>query len=238
MLKLLYPILALLLSACSQDWSYSGANLPQNWGNIKEEYKFCKIGSNQSPIDVTSEFKDNDLIFSYNFSEIDLKPERNFVKLSLYGKDFVKYRKKKYDVRYIEFHHPSEHLINGNAESLEMVIFHKSGDEQWLALTIFFELGQPNSEVATMIKLLQNGSTSNASSPRINLAKIVNFSDKIFFYDGSLTTPPCTEGIKRYILETPVAISKEQMDKIIKLAITTKDKFNARPVMPFNPSKY
>ena len=71
---------------------------------------------------------------------------------------------------------------------------------------------------------------------RIDISKIVNTNDKTFFYDGSLTTPPCSEGVKWYVMKTPVKISQEQMNKIIKSAIFAKT--NARPVQAFHPEKY
>jgi carbonic anhydrase len=68
------------------------------------------------------------------------------------------------------------------------------------------------------------------------LSKIVKEKDKIFFYDGSFTTPPCKEGVKWYVMKTPVTVSKEQMNQIIKLGIFVKS--NARSVQEFHPEKF
>jgi carbonic anhydrase len=140
--------------------------------------------------------------------------------------------KKKYFLRKIEFHHPSEHLVNGEASSMEMQIYHKSEDEQWLALAIFMEIGKENLEVNNIIKLLQN----KENEGKLDLSKIVKEKDKIFFYDGSFTTPPCKEGVKWYVMKTPITVSKEQMNQIIKLGIFVKS--NARPTQEFHPEKY
>jgi carbonic anhydrase len=113
-----------------------------------------------------------------------------------------------------------------------MQIYHKSEDEQLLVLAIFLEVGEENSAFNSIIKTL----SKLENLPKINLAKIVKSDDKIFFYDGSITTPPCVEGVKWYIMKTPLKISKEQMNQIIKLAIFTKS--NARIIQEFHPEKY
>ena len=81
-----------------------------------------------------------------------------------------------------------------------------------------------------------NGFQKIFSSKPIDLSKIANEHDKMFFYDGSLTVPPCSEGVKWYVLKTPLKVSKNQMRAIIKAGIFAKT--NARPVQKFNPEKY
>ncbi len=222
--------------SCAKNWSYSGKTAPQNWGDLDEKFKFCKIGYNQSPIDIKSDFEDGELKFSYSNSDVELL-RKNYVKqVEFDSRDFVLRGKKKYFIRNLHFHHPSEHLVAGEPHSLEMQIYHKSEDEQLLVLAIFLEVvkgsTKENLEIDNLIKLL----SSKEKAAKLNLAKIVNYGDKIFFYDGSFTTPPCTEGVKWYVMKTPLQISKSQMNQIIKLAILAKS--NAREVQQFHPEKY
>ncbi len=222
-----------MLLSCSDNWDYSTASGPNNWGDLKEEYKFCKIGYNQSPIDVKeSDFSNNELKFFYNKSDIEKQFKNHAMIIEFDSRDFILRGKKKYFIRRAEFHHPSEHLIDGVAHSLEMQIYHKSDDEQWLAIAIFLEVGKENPEFKKLIEFFSNQKKEGV----VDLSKIVKQHDKIFFYDGSLTTPPCTEGMKWYVLKTAIEISKEQMNQIIKSTISVKT--NARPVQKFNPEKY
>lgn len=224
--------LAFFTFSCAKNWSYQGKNAAQNWGSLSEEFKFCKIGYNQSPIDAKYGFEKNELKFSYQDSEVETL-DKNYVRQIFFdNRDFVLRGKKKYFLRHLEFHHPSEHLVDSNQHSLEMQIYHKSEDEQLLVLAIFLEVGEENSAFNSIIKTL----SKLENLPKINLAKIVKSDDKIFFYDGSITTPPCVEGVKWYIMKTPLKISKEQMNQIIKLAIFTKS--NARIIQEFHPEKY
>ncbi len=228
-MKFFLILLTIFISSCSRSWNYSS---PQKWGDLKEEYKFCKIGYNQSPIDVKLDFQDSDLKFFYKKSSVE-KEKKDFVmQINFYGKDFITRGKKKYLLERIYFHHPSEHLVKSDRHSLELQVLHKSEDEQYLILGIFLEVGAKNLEFDRLIELL----SSNKKESELDLSKIVKADDKTFFYDGSFTTPPCKEGVKWYIMKTPIQISKEQMNKIIKLGIFAKS--NARPAQAFHPEKY
>jgi carbonic anhydrase len=228
----LVMFLAIFSVSCSRNWSYEGRTSPQYWGDLKPEFKFCKIGYNQSPINIESEFENNDLKFSYAKSDVEKQPKNHVIQIVFDDKDFVLRGKKKYFVRQLYFHHPSEHLIADNQYSLELQIFHKSADEQLLALAIFLEVGQENPQFAELIQLL----TNKKKEGKLDLGKIVKSNDKTFFYDGSITTPPCTEGVKWYIMKTPIYISKNQMNQIIKKGILVKH--NSRPTQKFHPEKY
>ncbi len=231
MIKILIVATLFFITSCAKNWSYYGENDPKNWGNLKEEYRLCKIGYNQSPIDVDGEFRKGELQFFYSESEVEKKPINHVTRIEFFTKEFLLRGKKKYFLRYLEFHHPSEHFIKGEQYSLEMQIYHKSDDEQWLVVTKFLEIGKKNSEFDDLIKFLSD----KKNEGKINLNKIINKDEKLFFYDGSLTIPPCNEGVKWYISQDILTISKEQMSQIIKSAILTKS--NARPVQEFHPDR-
>ncbi len=219
------------ISSCTKDWSYEGHFGSKNWGNV-EEFKFCKIGYNQAPINIEGEFNNEDLEFSYSNSDVEKRPTKHTLQIEFDSQDFVLRSKRKYFTRYLEFHHPSENLVRGEPHSLELQIYHKSEDERWLILAIFLEVGKENSEFNQLTKFL----LSKENEGKLDLSKIVKEKDKLFFYDGSFTTPPCTEGVKWYVAKTPITISKEQMNQIIKLAIFAKT--NARPTQAFHPERF
>ena len=229
------------LFSCKTDWSYSGKGSPQNWADISEKNKFCKIGFNQSPIDIKStmnnDFILNDLRFDYKSAEIEKVKAKHYQKINFYGKNFAFRGKKKYWLKYIEFHHPSEHLLDSNPHSLEMQIYHKSEDEQWLAVSYFLEISNQNNDNENLyFKNLINFLKSNQIEDKFDLSKIIDKKSLSFFYEGSFTTPPCTEGVKWYIMKNPIYISKEQMSAIIKSTIFVKS--NRRGVQKFNSEKF
>lgn len=236
MKKLFVIFLIIFTSSCKRDWSYEGSSGPQSWGELDEKFKFCKIGYNQSPIDIKDKFGDSDLKFSYKLSDVEKEKKNYVMNVNFDGQNLLFRGKKKYLLNRISFHHPSEHLVNGKAHSLELQIAHKSEDEQWLIVGIFLEVGKENPEFKKLINLLTAKEKAKGQEGKFDLSKIVKENDQIFFYDGSITTPPCTEGVKWYIMKTPIEISKEQMNQIIKSAIFVKS--NARPVQEFHPEKF
>lgn len=228
-MKKIFLIFFVVLSSCKAQWRYES---PEKWGEIDEQFKFCKIGYNQSPINIKDEFIDSELKFSYSISDVEKIQEKYALKVNFDGDDFVMRGKKKYHLRSIVFHHPSEHFVRDNQYSIEMQIQHKSDDEQSLIVAVFLELGAENSDFNELIKFV-SGKTKEG---KINPSKLLKTTDKVFFYDGSLTTPPCIEGVKWYVMKTPLKISKEQMNTIIKSTIFVKS--NVRPLQEFHPEKY
>jgi carbonic anhydrase len=239
-MKKISLLLVFFLFGCKADWSYSGKGSPQNWATISEKNKFCKIGYNQSPIDINlsmnKDFILNDLKFDYKVAEIEKINEKYHQKINFYGKNFVFRGKKKYWLKYVEFHHPSEHLLDSSPHSLEMQIYHKSEDEQWLAVSYFLEISTKNNNENLYFKNLINFLKSDKIEDKFDLSKIIDETSLSFFYEGSFTTPPCVEGVKWYIMKNPIFITKEQMNAIIKSTIFVKS--NAREVQKFNPEKF
>lgn len=229
-------IFFVLIFSCKQKWSYEGETSPQHWGDLggelTEKYKFCKIGYNQSPINIEGEFSKSDLKFFYKSSEVE-KERMNYVQnILFFDRNFLKRGRRKYWLHGISFHHPSEHLVKGKAHSLEMHLYHKSRDEQKLMVAVFLELGEENPDFKDLIKFL----ASEEIEGEINPNHFVKENDKSFFYDGSLTIPPCEEGVKWYVMETTITLSKDQLNKIIKSAIFTKS--NTRPTQPYHPERF
>ncbi|MBU6141131.1 MAG: carbonic anhydrase family protein [Proteobacteria bacterium] len=227
-MKKIFLIFFVFVFSCKGRWSYES---PELWGE-REENKFCKIGYNQSPINIEDKFGESDLKFFYQVSDAE-KEKKNYVQnIKFDGDNFLLRGKKKYWLRSIVFHHPSEHLIGGEPHSLEMQFYHKSEDEQGLVVAVFIEVGDENLDFEELINFL----SSKEKEAKINPKKFIKEVDQTFFYDGSLTTPPCKEGVKWYVMKTPLHLSKDQMNAIIKSAIFVKS--NARPVQIFHPEKY
>ena len=240
-MKIFLLILFLFLANCSKDWSYKSNNGSQNWGDIKPEFKFCKICYNQSPInisnDMSQEVNDNIITINFNNSELEKNQQKYYMKINIFGKNFVQRKNKKFYTKYLEFHHPSEHQIDSQPHSLEMQIYHKSDDEQWLVLSYFLELNpakidEENNNFNDLIYFLN----SKEKEYKIDLKNLISNSLNYFFYEGSFTTPPCKEGLKWYVYKEPIYLSKNQINQIIKSVIFTN--YNARNIQKYNPNKF
>ncbi len=232
-------LLIFFLFGCQKDWSYQYPNDSKKWAEISHENKFCKIGYNQSPIDIKDDlitkFLPSDLQINYQKSLIEKIQQKYNYKFLLHDKkNFIQRAKRKFWLRYFEFHHPSEHQIASQPHSLELQLYHKSDDEQWLVLSFFLELepenlNNNNIDFDNFIQFL-NSKNSESNFDFNIFKKYVNDS---FFYEGSFTVPPCLEGVKWYIEKSPIILSTVQLNSLIKSTILVKS--NARETQIFNP---
>lgn len=217
-------------------WDYDGQYSPEHWAQLDPQFKFCKIGYNQSPINIqnTAEFTNDDLKFVYQKIQFRKNQAKHNLELIANNRTHLLRGKRKYFVRRILFHRPSEHLLQGNSYSLEMQIMHKSDDEQWLILSYFIKIGEMHQGFESLISkvLLEENEFEIDPNSIIPSTK----KEKFFFYDGSFTTPPCEEGVKWYISKLPIYISSEQMERLAKSTIFVQS--NARPVQQFHPEIY
>lgn len=241
-MKKFIVICSLILSTgCVKEWSYNGKYNSEKWGDVSKDFKFCKIGFNQSPIDVNKDlikdFQHHELEFNYHDSIVEKSNQKYHQKLVVYGDSYLFRGKKKYWLRYIEFHHPSEHHIDSQPHSVEMQIYHKSDDEQWLVASYFLEIDSKNinTDNDNFKKIIEFIKSKNTEST-ISLSKILSKNNLSFFYEGSFTQPPCTEGVKWYIFKEPQYLSRDQLNQIINLTIFSKP--NNRKIQKFNPDKF
>lgn len=231
MKRIVAVLLLAVIASCKPQWSYSGKTGPKNWSDLDKKFKFCEIGYNQSPIDVKN-FEAHGLRFENKTITIAKEKTKYTLEPHFYGESFLFRGQKKYLLHNIEFHHPSEHLISGKNYSLEMQITYKSEDNQYLKLAVFLEIGKNNEDFDGLVNFLD----SKQQEMKMNFDKLIPQTDLAFFYEGSMTIPPCKEGVKWYVMKTPIFIAKEQLNRIIKSTIFVPT--NARPVQKFNAEAF
>ena len=210
------------------DWSYTGQNGPQFWGDINSKYVMCKIGKLQSPINLKwSKPKTGGNIQTfYKTSGAKIELIGNHFRLQLDPGNRVVIRGQDYDLKYVEIHSPSEHSLSSSRTSLEIQLVHHNNSGQTAILSSFVIEGK---EHPTIAKLLSLTSTPSSASMMIKINP-ENFLPQIkthYHYIGSVTSPPCFEGVNWNVFNTPITMSREQ---ILTYRSTFKD--NARPLQP------
>lgn len=116
----------------------------------------------------------------------------------------------------LHFHAPSEHSVDGTLYPLEMHIVHthaEFGDSRFSVLGVLFVVGREENEYIASLDFA-NATTAGNPLTDVNLGSFLGGLDmsKYWHYDGSFTTPPCTEGVKWWVLREPVKISQAQLD--------------------------
>ena len=215
-------------SIAGHSWSYSGATGPEHWGELKPEYAACKAGHNQSPIDLTGAVVADlpALVFDYRPTELDLINNGHTLQLDHASGSTVTIDNRVYKLVQFHFHGPSEHIVDGSEHAMEAHLVHQSDDGQLTVLGILMDLGQSNPFIKTLWDVKPtHGERTTMEHVKINVMDLLPADKSYFKYSGSLTTPPCTEGVNWIVFKTPVSVSSEQVKRF-------KDVFelSARPV--------
>ncbi len=215
-------------------WGYGedGAVAPAQWGDMKGN-AVCKTGREQSPINITEATKSLvplNLQKSYQAENFTVKnnghtvvfnatsPAKN--KINVYGEVF--------QLLQFHYHAPSEHTIMNHHYPLEIHFVHKSKDGQLAVVGVLYKAGADNAQLAKVAdKLVKKG--QSATLANFNVNSIMPQDNKTLSYNGSLTTPPCSEKVQWLLQKTPVTASKGELTKFINTY-----KGNNRPVQPIN----
>ncbi|GGD38270.1 carbonic anhydrase [Malaciobacter pacificus] len=233
-------VVALLLSEGEPKklahWDYSEDKGPKEWANLDERYNMCGEGKNQSPINITDSI-DAELL------PLRLKGESkaetfvnngHSVQVNFNNGSYINISDKKYSLKQIHFHTPSENQIKGKSYPMEAHLVHTDSYDNIAVIAVMFEEG--NNDNLTLNKLLRNLPekyedeiiTENVKSI-VTGYEILPENRDYYLYNGSLTTPPCNEGVKWFVLKNAVKISKSQLDDFTKVMPK-----NNRPIQEIN----
>jgi len=223
-------------------WSYEGENGPANWGNLHPSFVVAKDGKEQSPTNISTHHTEqnptlNDISTFYVSHPATIINNGHTVQVNWMA-GFFEMNGEHWNLVQFHFHTPSEHMIDGVQYPLEMHLVHKNNAGDKLAVIgIVFAEGDENPFLKQFIDELPLKEAAEHEEP----AKLKNELDpehlhltknNYFEYKGSLTTPPCTEGVLWFVEKEKKRASPEQLEKI-KSAFPK----NARPVQPINERK-
>ncbi|MDZ4770337.1 MAG: carbonic anhydrase family protein [Chloroflexota bacterium] len=215
-------------------WTYEGEEGPEHWGDIKDEYTLCGTGTTQSPIDITTTVSTDigDIAFNYAPSALNIFNNGHTIQAAYDPGSFIVYNDVQYALLQFHFHHHSEHSINGVTSPLEIHFVHRSAEGALAVVGVMLNEGDANADAYASI--FANAPTEASEIVTIDGATI-NASDMLpaektyYTYTGSLTTPPCSEGVRWLLLDTPLTLSTAQIE-----AFGSIFELNARPIQPQN----
>lgn len=214
-------------------WTYEGEEGPEHWGEIDPAYAACGTGKSQSPVDVNDPV-DSDLTnisFHYQPSEVNILNNGHTVQVNYDSGSYIELDGARYDVAQFHYHAPSEHSVNGNLFAAELHIVHKNADGHLAVVGILLDEGAENAAYQPFIENLPaEKSDAHDAGVTIDAAALLPSVQTTFRYSGSLTTPPCSEGVQWLVMTTPVELSSEQIEALAALF----EEGNNRPVQPLN----
>ena len=231
----LAPLAALLIGfpalAAEQGhhWSYAGEEGPAHWNGA------CAAGKAQSPIDITTAAAKQEnlppLIFDYRPGDLRIVDNGHSVQVNVEPGSSLTVGSDHYSLVQFHFHKPSEEAIDGRHYAMVAHFVHRDAKGNLAVVAVLLKAGADNPLMAQLLRNVphekEHEETLHAVS--INPAQLLPVGRAYFTYTGSLTTPPCTEGVRWFILKTPASIGLNQVLGFGKLY-----RMNARPVQPIN----
>jgi len=236
-ISLVFAFAAFSVLASAQEhhaphWSYQGATGPEHWGDLNPEYSTCKAGHSQSPINIANAVPEKlpAIEFHYSASPLKIVDNGHTVQVSYAPGSYIAVGGKQYSLVQFHFHHPSEEEFNGSRSDLVIHLVHKSADGQLAVVAVLFDKGAANPAIDAMVNHLPTVKEQEVSAEaKINAEDLLPSKRSYYTFSGSLTTPPCTEGVRWFVMQTRSTLSNEALEKLAKLYPN-----NARPVQPLN----
>lgn len=200
-------------SEAAPHWTYSGSEGPEHWGELAQEFDICSRGKNQSPIDLSADIVTQlpELQFEY------LHPGRlvevntgHAIQESVVPGNFISILEKRYELRQFHFHSPSEHTLGGKYYPMEVHMVHQNEAGEYLVVGLLFESGEHNDKMDQLPSFRTARGEELQATP-FDYNDLVLERERYFLYNGSLTTPPCTEGVRWVVMQQPITASPEQL---------------------------
>lgn len=216
-------------------WTYGGEVNPTRWGEISPEYVLCETGTAQSPVNIEniSEEGAGKIEFNYQPSPLDVVNNTHTIQVNYQPGSSIAIDGEQYELVQYHFHTPSEHQINKNAYAMELHLVHKNQQNQLAVVGVMIEAGNTNPVLEKIWEAMPKTEGENKlDAVEINVKDLLPANASYYSYTGSLTTPPCSEGIKWNVLTTPIQASEEQIAEFMEVYDV-----NARPIQPVGNRK-
>lgn len=224
-----------ILPAAAADWSYEGSAGPEHWGNLADGYEACAIGVEQSPINlVTGDASPaQGPVLELEWSPFVPQMLDNGHTLELQANGLgggVDYDGVRYELLQMHLHHHSEHAIDGEHAPLEVHFVHIAEGPKLLVVGVMLKPGEANETLGQLFSLWPDTvGDVVVGDTEVDLTTLLPSSSASFRYQGSLTTPPCSQIVSWVVMSEPMTVSVEQI-----ATFTDRYPHNARPLQPFH----
>jgi carbonic anhydrase len=211
-------------------WGYHGDGGPEAWGQLKPEFGKCATGQRQSPIDIRGGIgvQLEPIQFDYRASGFAVIDNGHTVQVNLPGGNTITVLGRRYELLQFHFHRPSEERINGKQHDMVAHLVHKDAEGKLAVVAVLLDRGTAQPLIQAVWNALPLEKHEAQAAPgAIDLNQLLPEDRRYYTYMGSLTTPPCSEGVLWMVLKTPVTVSAEQIEIFSRLY-----PMNARPVQP------
>lgn len=204
------------LAGESHGWGYSGENGPEHWDKLNPDYKLCGSGKNQSPVNLT-DLIEADLApiqFIYTTEATEILNNGHTVQANFAPGSTLRVNGREFELKQIHFHAPSENQIDGASFAMEGHLVHADKDGNLAVVAVMYREGRENHAIAKLWQQMP----SKAGDKTLLLAQLkanelLPDNRDYYRFNGSLTTPPCSEGVTWLVMKYPVTATAHQVEQ-------------------------
>ena len=226
-------MISMALAGENAHWGYSGHEGPEHWGQLDPKYSICSEGKNQSPVNLTGMVESDllPLIVNYKSGGNEILNNGHTVQVNYKPGSNIKVDRNEFELKQFHFHAPSENTIEGHSYPMEAHFVHVDKDGNIAVIAVMFKAGENNTELEKAWKHMPGDAGGKGALPEsVDARLLLPHNHDYYRFNGSLTTPPCTEGVWWLVMKYYQSASRAQIDKFAH----TMQHPNNRPLQPAN----
>jgi carbonic anhydrase len=221
------------VALADEHWTYQGHGGPEEWGSLNSEFGTCKLGKLQSPIDIHgAQVADLQAIkFNYQPSVLKIIDNGHTIQVNYAPGSSINVGGARYELVQFHFHRPSEEKVDGKSFSMVAHLVHRNSAGKLAVVAVLLDKGGASELIDTLWKNIPREKEKEmvVASVTIDVTKLLPQNKGYYTFQGSLTTPPCSEDVTWFVLKTPLPIANDEIAAFGKIYA-----LNARPVQPLN----
>ncbi len=238
--KRLLIMMIILLTGCTVKgtnnevihWTYDGVTGPEYWVMLSSDYVMCDMGKSQSPVNIVGEHAMGLQAIEFQYqaaADFVVINDGHMIQVNYPPGSYAVIGGQKFHLRHFQFHSPSEHKIHGRQADLAAHLVHQADDGRFAIVAMLFNKGADNQFLPLVWDAMPLSKGLNKVNKSIDINDLLPVNKAYFNYTGSLTAPPCSEGVNWNVLQEHGFVSAAQV-----AAFTELFPRNARPVQPLN----
>ena len=224
---------AAIASENHAEWGYVGAKDSTHWGDLSAEYQACKVGQQQSPVNLQKAIKAEPSPLQIAYHDIPLRVLNNghTIQINAAPANQITLNGSVYELTQFHFHHPSEHHLVSKTYPMELHLVHKDSTGALAVLGIFLQAGRENDVLKPIWAAMPSKKQPEkvVTGAKVSIARLLPKGREAYEYFGSLTTPPCSEIANWVVFHDPIEVSQSQIDQFKQIF-----SLNARPIQPLS----
>ena len=218
--------------ALEPHWGYGRKDGPAVWGQLSSDYALCAVGRCQSPIDIVGATQADVPAVAFHYQPMQLEVHNNghTVEVASTNENWIEVGGARYELTQFHYHTPGEHTVAGRPFDMEIHLVHRNDEGSLAVVGVLVRRGREHPVLDALAEHLPKPRESLViEGQKVAASELLPEASRIFRYEGSLTTPPCSEGVRWYVFETHIEISDAGLAAFE--AVLGK---NNRPVQPLN----